>query len=37
MKYGLIGLIYQWDYIADTEGVIILDTKSKMDSKSDIG
>ena len=37
MKYGLIGLIYQLDYVADTGIVVRLDTKSKIDSKSYIG
>ena len=37
MEFGLMGLIYQWDYVADTEKVIWLNTKNKMDSKSDIG
>ena len=37
MKYGLKGLIYQWDCEADTKRVIRLNTNNKMDSKSDIG
>ena len=37
MEHGLRGLIYQLDYVSDKERVIRLNTKSKMDSKSDIG
>ena len=37
MQYGVIDLIYQLDYVADTEKVLRLNTKSIIDSSLILG